>query len=141
MILSTFFKKIYMVICFIENGINFGKKFGTFFWKFFYVPEKKKIQNFLSKFLKNFYMVICFIKNGTYFGKKFLNFFWKISFWPKCRPKNKKIFGDFYYFANSLQFSTNIRFLAHPEAEICTKKVFLDGKWHISYNNDVIVTW
>ena len=51
-IFSEFFKKNYMVICFIENGTTFGKKISKFFEKF--CPRAKfrpKNENFLPDFI------------------------------------------------------------------------------------------
>ena len=117
MILSIFFKKIYMVICFIENGINFGKKFGTFFWKFFYVPEKKKFKIFVGIFQKKLYGHL-FHRKWNNFWKKNFKIFWKILPKGKISPEKWKFFARFYSHGYSPQFGTKIRFLSYPEAEI-----------------------
>ena len=115
------------------------------FWKFFYVPEKKKFKIFFGIFQKKLYGHL-FHQKWNIFRKKILElFFEKFRFWQNLAQKIKKFLVIFILleipYSSLLQFSTNIRFRAYPEAEICTKWVFLDEKWHIAYNDDVIVTW
>ena len=50
--------------------------------------------------------------------KNFGTFFGKIFVLGKNFAQKMKIFYEFYSFGNSLQFGTNIMFLAYPEAEI-----------------------